>query len=102
VQPRDADPVPELQARALRAERIDVPDHLVPRHDRQVRQLELALDDVQVGAAAAARVDPDAHLTGAGLGIGALDQLERPAGDRCRRPQYLRPHPASFPSGSPR
>ena len=95
VQPGDADPVADAEARAFRSERLDVPDHLVAGHDRQVRQLEVPLDDVQVGAAAAARVDPDAHLAGAGLGIGTLDQLERPAGDRCRRPEYLRPHPAS-------
>ena len=38
------------------------PDHLMTGHHRQVRQLEIALDDVEIGAAAPARVHAHAHL----------------------------------------
>ena len=54
------DAVPEGELLAPGAERVDDPDHLVTGHDGQARQLEIALDDVQVGAAAPARVDAHA------------------------------------------
>jgi hypothetical protein len=46
------------------------------RHDREVREFEVALDDVEVGAAAGARGNAYAHFTHAGSRNLALDELE--------------------------
>src|SRR5581483_1878149 len=63
VQPGDTYPVADLEPGAVGSDRVDGPDHLVPGDDGQDRQVEVPLDDVQVGAAAGAGVDPDARLT---------------------------------------
>src|SRR5262249_21742293 len=95
VQPRHTDPVADRSARAARPERVDASDDLVAGGDRQVGQLEVALDDVEIGAAAPARRDGGAHLPGTGRRHRPLDELERPGGDRRRRPEHLRAHDAT-------
>src|SRR3954447_5718522 len=61
AEPRHADPPVGPGDRA---------DDLVPDHERRARHVELAVDDVQVGAADAARVHLDQQLAGPGLGVG--------------------------------
>ena len=56
---------------------VDPPDNLVAGHERQRGLAEIAIDDVQVGAAHAAGPDPDSQLPGAGLGHGQIDRPQR-------------------------
>src|SRR5205823_2590244 len=62
VKPRHSDAIPEREVLTAVAERVDHADDLVAGNDRQAGQVEVALDDVQVGAAAPARVHAHAHL----------------------------------------
>ena len=55
---------------------LDPPDRLVPRHQRQLGRRQLAVDDVQVGAADAASRDPDQHLARARQRNAALLQRQ--------------------------
>ena len=55
-------------------------DDLVPGHEGQLRLSELAVDDVQVGTADAARVDADEHLATRDLGIRENACPQRAAG----------------------
>jgi hypothetical protein len=50
----------------LRAKRLDPPDDLVPRHDRQLRFDQIAVDDMQVCSAHRASRYRHAHLVGSG------------------------------------
>jgi hypothetical protein len=84
VQPRHPDPVAERECIAAPAERVDAADHLMAGHDREVWEVEITLDHVQVGAAAATRAHPYAHLTRAGHRVWELDELERSCSDRRR------------------
>jgi hypothetical protein len=56
-------------------------DDLVPRHERQLRPRELAVDDMQVGAADAAGGHLEKDLPGTGLGSGQIGRPE--GGARC-------------------
>ena len=68
AEPSDADARRRgLQADAF-ADRLDPADDLVPGDDRQLRVGQFAVDDVQVGAADAAGLDPHADLASARLG----------------------------------
>ena len=62
AEPRHADALAEREAADALADRRDAADDLVPRHDRQLGVLQLAIDDVQVGAADAAGGDLDQQL----------------------------------------
>ena len=53
------------------------PDDLVPGDERQLRVGQLAVDDVEIGSADAARVHGDQHLTGLRDGHGELGLPER-------------------------
>src|SRR5436190_2070757 len=92
VEPGDADALADVQLVAAGAEPVDETDGLMPGHDRQVRELEVALDDMEVGATAPARVHADAHLARSGLGHLSLDERERAGSDRRRAPQLDRTH----------
>ena len=104
---------PGLSVDAL-ARRLDPADDLVPRHDRQFGIGQLAVDDMQVGAADAAGFDREAGSgpgPGSGSGRSSIDeplagspedhgahdrirlQAERrdPATDRRRRAYRLPP-----------
>jgi len=55
-----------------RARAHDRPHDLVARYEGQAGDAELSVDDVQIGAADAARVHPDEKLSGAGFGNGQV------------------------------
>jgi len=68
------------------SQRLDDSHDLVARHDRQADVGKFAVDDVQVGTADAAGLDPHADLTRAGQGLGSAFEVEGPAGggeDHC-------------------
>ena len=71
AEPGHADPRAELEVDAF-ADRLDAADDLVPRHDRQLGIGQLAVDDMQVGAAYAAGLDPNPNLPRSGRRIGPL------------------------------
>ncbi len=71
-------------------DRLDPADDLVTRDDRQLRIGQLAVDDVQVGAADAAGLDAQPDLPGAGIRIGPILEREPLAGP----PQHHRAHAA--------
>jgi hypothetical protein len=50
----------------------DAPDDLVAGHDRQARDVDLAVEEMQVGAAHAARGDVEQQLPGTRLGRGTI------------------------------
>jgi len=81
AEPRDAD---------APAGRLVDADDLVAGHERQLRVGQLAVDDVQVGAADPAGADADEQLAGLGLRLGELGRLE----PRALRSQDHRPHRA--------
>ena len=62
--------------------RFDVADDFMARDQRQVRLRQFAVDDVQVGAAHAAGVDPHQHLVRGGPGHVALDRASAERGPR--------------------
>ena len=68
--------------------RHDLGDDLVTGDERELRPGQLAVDDVQVGAADAAREHAEERLSRAGLGIGQLGLPKR----RASRRQHHRPH----------
>ena len=76
----------------------DPPDDLVAGDERKLRVGQLAVHDVEVGAADAAHVHVDEHLPGAGLGHG---QLGLPEG-RPRGVEHHRPHRATADPAGPR
>src|SRR5204863_1590410 len=57
---------------------------------------EVALDDVEIGPAATARVHANPHLARTRFGIGALERRERPRRDRRRGRQLLHAHQTAF------
>ena len=66
AEPGHADPLARArEPRRPRPRADDVADDLVAGNDRQLRLRQLAVDDVQVGAADGARGDLDQHLPGA-------------------------------------
>ena len=58
---------------------LDGPDDLVAEDARRQRDLHLAVEQVQVGAADAARVHPQQQLTGSRTRDRALDRPQRAA-----------------------
>src|SRR5436190_23140636 len=62
VQPAHADALPDAQARGAFAEGVDRSDDLVAGHEGQLGEVELTGDDVQVGTATRAHVNPEAYL----------------------------------------
>src|SRR5207253_2271838 len=79
-EPRDADAIALGEARRALPALDHAADHLVAGHERELRAVELAVDDVQIRPADAAGVDPHEHLARAGGGIGELRRAERRAG----------------------
>src|SRR4029079_8526996 len=72
VKPGDADTLARLEAPRPRPTRFDHPDDLVSGNHRRPSRLELALDDVKIGAAHAAGLDGDANFIIGGLRAGDL------------------------------
>ena len=81
-EPRNAD------ARAFALALDHGADDLVAEDERQLRVGELAVSDVQIGAANAAGVHAQAHLSGAELGPRQVSSAQR----RARRIEHHRPH----------
>ena len=67
-EPGDADPFADGEALDAGAELLDDADDLVAGNDRQPLVRQLAVDDMQIGAADAAGLDADQHLAGPGAG----------------------------------
>jgi len=80
VEPRNTDAVTSADARDLGSHGINFAHNLMTWDDRQFRQVQLALDSMQVRVAYSARPHPDADLAGAGLWDGDAYGLE---GVRC-------------------
>src|SRR6185437_1155532 len=70
AEPGDADPGANCRRGDAGAEASDDADDLVAGYQRQRRVGQLAVDDVEVGPADAARLDPDEELARAGNRIG--------------------------------
>jgi hypothetical protein len=68
AEPGHADAHPRLQAAHTLAERLNVADDLMPGNQRQLGFRQLAVDDVEIGAADAASGDAQPHLLRTGLG----------------------------------
>src|SRR6266540_2581232 len=77
AEPRDADAVAGREPTGARAECLDPPHHLVPEDERQLGMWQLAVDDVEVGAADAARGDLDPELPRSRDGEGKVRLGER-------------------------
>ena len=77
AEPGDPDPVARHETLGLLPRRAHGADDLVPHHQRQLRLGEVAVEDVEVGAADAAGMNRDLDLAGTGSGLGQLSQPER-------------------------
>jgi hypothetical protein len=82
---------PNANAEDALADSREPPRRLVAEDARQ-RRGDLALRDVQVGAADAAGLDGDRDLAGAGLGDRRVHPRERGRLDRGRAIEAHRPH----------
>ena len=93
TQPRDSDAVPEGEPARVRPGGHDRPDHLVPGDHARSSRRQVTLDQVQIGAADAARTHLDQHLVGCRRGHRTRSQsqwqvwcsgglVEGPAGHR--------------------
>ena len=91
AEPRDADPVARPEPVHPGPERLHPPDDLVPEHERQLGVRQLAVRDVEVGPADAARRDRHEDLAGPGARLGDLGEGERlPGGPEEHRPHGTR------------
>ena len=79
AEPRDADPLPDRERRRARTAGQHLAHDLVARDQRQLGVGKLAVDDVKIGAADRAGLDPHQHLARAGNRIGELGRTQRPA-----------------------
>ncbi len=103
-EPRDPDPLPDDEPRRPAPDGVDDSDDLVAGDDSVPTRCQVALGEVQVGAAHAAAPDPDPGLAGARQGIRALGEDERPRRDRpgpIDHPCAHRPSLARCPEPSP-
>ena len=91
AEPGRADPRANSQRHAG-ADRLDSADDLVSRHDRRLGVRQFAVDDMQIGAADAAGLDPQPRFARPRLGLGALLHDELLAGP----PQHHRAHNGSI------
>lgn len=87
-EPGHADPRTGRRTHNARADRLDDADDLVAGHDGIDRLRKVAVDDVQIGAADRAGLDPDANLAGPGDRVRPFLRNEGRAG----RAQNHRPH----------
>ncbi len=77
AEPRHAHPFADLEAADPGSDGDDVPDDLVAGDDMRLGMRQVAVNDVQIGAADAARCDPDQDLPALWRTNGALHPLER-------------------------
>lgn len=90
AQPRHAHAVPHARPSHALSHPLHRSDHLVTRHQGQLRVRQLPLDHVEVRTADAARVNLQQHLAGARLRHRDLARLQRPRLRRGRRLQHHR------------
>jgi len=76
-QPRHTDALTDIEATHIDPGPLDDADDLVARHDRQFRQRQFAIDDMQVGAANRARLDTQDKLGRPRFGIRSLLRAQR-------------------------
>ncbi len=84
VQPGDSDAIPHRPIARPIADGVDRANDLVAGDNRIGRRGDLALDDVQVGVAHAAREHPETQLPGSRRRYVAGGKLQGPALDRRR------------------
>jgi TetR/AcrR family transcriptional regulator, transcriptional repressor for nem operon len=77
MDPPHAHPVAHPVPRRARAQPIDMADHLVPRHDRQLRRRRPALNLVELRVANPASRHPDPHFARSRLRLRQFYQLKR-------------------------
>jgi hypothetical protein len=82
AEPGHADPVTARDPTGAGSEGVDVPDHLVARHDRWVSLRKVALCKVQIGPADPATTYAQPHLTWTGHGFVALTLVQGSTFDR--------------------
>jgi len=94
TKPRDADARAGLQRLGVSCSLTATdhgPDNLVAGNDRRSGNLDLAVEQVQVGAAHTARMDPHEELVGSRLGLGKLHGAQR-AGTLALHRSHPRDH----------
>src|SRR5690606_5635105 len=97
-QPRHPDPVTDGEPLRPGTARLDAPDDLVAGHGPGSARGEVALGQVQVGAAHTARLHPDPDLTGSGLRHRQLDRLQRSGRHRAGTGHHPGTHVGSPPT----
>ena len=75
AQPRHADAIADGEFRDARPKRRHMADDLMAEHERELGLRQLAVEDVQIGAADAAGRDLDEDLAGPRLGHSELGGL---------------------------
>ena len=94
-QPGHSDAIAHREPDAVRAQCVDDTDDLVAGHGVMAMWFEIALGQVQVGAAHAAAANADADLAGPGFRGVALHPGQRAGVDRTARVDDPTPHPRS-------
>ena len=89
-EPRNADPIADVQMRHAVTYHVDEADDLMSGDDRDLNGRQVAVDDVEIGAADAARANADDHFAGQRNRNFAITQLERPAARRRQRHGFHR------------
>src|SRR5690606_22187290 len=86
---------------AVRTHLVHPPDHLVPRHRLRATRCEVALRQVQVGAAHPAGLHPHPDLTRTRYRFGTVDEAQRTVRDRSRLVDDPALHRVLLPSDGP-
>jgi hypothetical protein len=76
-EPRQAHAIADGALGHALADRVDVAEHLMAEDHGMPVERHIAVRDMEVGSADAARTDPEAELAGAGLGEVELDGTQR-------------------------
>ena len=82
AKPGNADPLSKRETGHARTDRLDAPDDFVAWNDRKLRLGQFAVDDMEIGAANAARLDLEPHFADAGRRDRPLLHDERRVGPR--------------------
>ena len=91
-EPSDARPVPDGEPLGAAPHGVNPADDLVTGHHPRVVGREVALGQMEVGAAHPAHGDPHPNLARAWFGHVAVDESQRPARDGSRALDDPRPH----------
>jgi hypothetical protein len=99
--PAHPGPVAHLPTLDLRAHGDDSPHYLVPGNDGEAAGFQVALDQLQVGAADPAGRDPKGYLAGSRDRVGEFCRLQRRAVDGPRAAEKHGPHGRTLPCRNP-